>query len=201
MILRINYCKECGFWREQTIEQTWYTACSPGYSIIQAPDYKSCNLGSLCLTLHKSTHDLIIVSCLILIRYYFVGWRSITGIQLTVTYIEPNSTTRCPFGVICDQNPEPFPTTISFREVYSLWSKEHYTKISKSNKLGYTSAYKNCESLHDMPFSYDICEKDYSQFVDVSQYKDRNPNSFKREPFSEEEFQSLWKISSYNSRS
>ena len=101
--------------------------------------------------------------------------------------------------------------------------------------MGYISAYKHCESLHDMPFSdirlihlqriidnssknypvlrrikilysqlykyalqNDICEKDYSKYVDVSQYKGRNPNSFKREPFSEKEIQSLWDISTYN---
>jgi len=130
------------------------------------------------------------------------------------------------------QNPAKPSPQLSFSKVYDLWSKEHYSKISKSNERGYTSAFKLCEPLHDFTFSNirlihlqqiidhlnknypvlrrikilysqlykyamqnDICEKDYSKYVDVSQYKNRNPNAYKREPFSEEEIALLWEIS------
>ena len=38
----------------------------------------------------------------------------------------------------------------------------------------------------------DICSKDYSQYVDILQYKDRNPNGFGRRPFTRQEIESLW---------
>lgn len=50
--------------------------------------------------------------------------------------------------------------------------------------------------LYKYAMQNDICEKDYSQFVDVAQYKDRNPNSYSRKPFSQEEINTLWQASS-----
>ncbi len=44
----------------------------------------------------------------------------------------------------------------------------------------------------------DICNKDYSQYVDVAQYRDRNPNSQNRVPFSLGEISKLWHLSSEN---
>lgn len=49
--------------------------------------------------------------------------------------------------------------------------------------------------LYKYAMQNDICEKGYSKYVDVSQYKNRNPNAYKREPFSEEEIALLWEIS------
>ena len=38
----------------------------------------------------------------------------------------------------------------------------------------------------------DICSKDYAKFIDISQYKDKNPNAIERKPFTKEEIQTLW---------
>ncbi len=39
----------------------------------------------------------------------------------------------------------------------------------------------------------DICEKDYSRYLDIYQYRKRNPNAYLRKPFTEEEVNLLWK--------
>lgn len=38
----------------------------------------------------------------------------------------------------------------------------------------------------------DLCNKDYSQYVDVIQYRDKNDNAITREPFSTKEIEVLW---------
>lgn len=38
----------------------------------------------------------------------------------------------------------------------------------------------------------DICVRDYSQFVDIAQYKDKNPDAINRQPFSAAEIDRLW---------
>ena len=40
----------------------------------------------------------------------------------------------------------------------------------------------------------DICGKDYSQFIDIAQYKDKNPNTIDRSPFQEDEIKHLWTV-------
>lgn len=44
----------------------------------------------------------------------------------------------------------------------------------------------------------DICSKDYSQYIDIKQYKDRNPNSRDRTPFTTKEINTLWKWNKTN---
>lgn len=125
--------------------------------------------------------------------------------------------------------------TPTFSDVYKLWKKEHFPKISVSNQRGYTSGYHQCESLYHLPFhkirlaqlqqvidssdknypvlrrikilfsqlykyamQNDICEKDYSQYVDVIQYKEKNPNSYPRTPFSAGEIAKLWELAPHN---
>ena len=46
--------------------------------------------------------------------------------------------------------------------------------------------------LYDFAMMHDICNKDYSGFVDVARYKDKNPNKFDRNKFSKEELAKLW---------
>ena len=38
----------------------------------------------------------------------------------------------------------------------------------------------------------DICNKDYSSFVDIVQYKDRNPNKYDRNKFEKNEIDIIW---------
>ncbi len=53
-------------------------------------------------------------------------------------------------------------------------------------------------SLYKFALQNDICSKDYSQFVDIKQYKDRNPNSVKRSPFNDAEIKTIWKWNNSN---
>jgi integrase len=124
---------------------------------------------------------------------------------------------------------------ITFGEVFDKWSDKHYTKISRSNILGYNAAYALCSSIDKMVFAdirlihlqmivdtcgknyptlrklkvlfnmlydwgmkNDICAKDYSKYVDIIQYKDRNPNTVSRNPFTKKEIDTLWKWSLNN---
>ena len=41
--------------------------------------------------------------------------------------------------------------------------------------------------LYDFAIKKDICNKDYSTFVDVVQYKNRNPNKYDRNTFEKDE--------------
>ena len=45
--------------------------------------------------------------------------------------------------------------------------------------------------LYDFAIKNDICNKDYSTFVDVVQYKDRNPNKYDRNKFEKEEIERI----------
>ena len=46
--------------------------------------------------------------------------------------------------------------------------------------------------LYDFALKNDICNKDYSTFVDIVQYKDRNPNKFDRNKFEKDEIERIW---------
>ncbi|MFQ9973857.1 tyrosine-type recombinase/integrase [Coprobacillus cateniformis] len=41
----------------------------------------------------------------------------------------------------------------------------------------------------------DICNKDYSPFIDITKYKDVNPNAYNRKNFTTEDIEELWKRS------
>ena len=49
--------------------------------------------------------------------------------------------------------------------------------------------------LYDYAIKNDICNKDYSTFVDVAQYKNKNPNKYDRNKFDKSEVDKLWKLS------
>ena len=46
--------------------------------------------------------------------------------------------------------------------------------------------------LYKYAIKHDICNKNYAESVDISQYKDRNPNKYDRTVFSTNEIQRLW---------
>ena len=46
--------------------------------------------------------------------------------------------------------------------------------------------------LYEYAMKYELCNKDYSEYVDITRYKDKNPNKTDRSPFSKEEISSLW---------
>ena len=47
--------------------------------------------------------------------------------------------------------------------------------------------------VYEYAMKHDICEKDYSQYVDIAKYKDKNPNKKVRDKLSTEEINTLWK--------
>lgn len=46
--------------------------------------------------------------------------------------------------------------------------------------------------LYDYAMKNDICGKDYSEYVDIAKFKDKNPNKHDRQKFSKEEVDKLW---------
>lgn len=55
---------------------------------------------------------------------------------------------------------------------------------------------KNIKKLYNQLYQYairnELCQKDYSGYVDVLQYKNKNPNRITRTPFTEDEIRDLW---------
>ncbi len=48
--------------------------------------------------------------------------------------------------------------------------------------------------LYKYALQNDLCQKDYSKYLDINQYKERNPNSYERIPFRQNEIEQLWEI-------
>ena len=46
--------------------------------------------------------------------------------------------------------------------------------------------------MYEYAMKNDICNKDYSEFVDIVKYKDRNPNKRDRNKFTKEDIDRLW---------
>ena len=122
--------------------------------------------------------------------------------------------------------------TITFAEIYTRWSAEHYPKVGPVSVRSYKAAYDACVPLHNMRFTdiklshlqgtvdncgknypvlinikkvmsqmyqyamrHELCQKDYSKYVDINQYKDKNPNRTDRVPFTDAEITDLWERS------
>lgn len=49
--------------------------------------------------------------------------------------------------------------------------------------------------LYEYAMKHDLCSKDHAQYIDIAQYKDRNPNKQARDKFTEEEIQKIWDVS------
>lgn len=50
------------------------------------------------------------------------------------------------------------------------------------------------DQLYNYSLKYEIVSKDYSKYVDIIQYKDRNPNKYDRNKFSKEEINKIWSM-------
>ena len=123
--------------------------------------------------------------------------------------------------MLADYNHNPYDTRaakMTFSEVYEEWSKKKYPTVSESNVKGYSASYKDLKladlqqvidtcgknyptlkkikilfnQLYDFALKNDICNKDYSSFVDIVQYKDRNPNKHSRNKFTKDEIAKIW---------
>ena len=60
---------------------------------------------------------------------------------------------------------------------------------------------KKLKGLFNQLYAYamknDICNKDYSEFVDLSRYKDKNPNKRDRNKFTKEQIARLWELAAF----
>lgn len=65
---------------------------------------------------------------------------------------------------------------ITFSEVFELWKKEKYPKMSESNIRGYNAAYSLSASLHNVAFK-DIRKVHMQSIMDVT---DKSPSTLKR---------------------
>lgn len=48
--------------------------------------------------------------------------------------------------------------------------------------------------LYDFALKNELCNKDYSDYVDIARYKDRNPNKHEKDRFSDDELTALWSM-------
>lgn len=46
--------------------------------------------------------------------------------------------------------------------------------------------------MYEYAMKYEICNKDYSEYVDIVKFKDKNPNKTDRSPFNRDEIDALW---------
>lgn len=46
--------------------------------------------------------------------------------------------------------------------------------------------------MYEYAMKYEICNKDYSEYVDIVKFKDKNPNKTDRSPFNKDEIDALW---------
>ena len=46
--------------------------------------------------------------------------------------------------------------------------------------------------MYDYAMKYELCSKDYSQYVNIQKFKNKNPNKMDRTPFTEGEIQALY---------
>ena len=46
--------------------------------------------------------------------------------------------------------------------------------------------------MYEYAMKYELCNKDYSQYVDILKFKNKNPNKTDRKPFTENEINALW---------
>ena len=50
--------------------------------------------------------------------------------------------------------------------------------------------------MYKYALKYDLVTKDYSEFVDISKHNNYNPNQTDRNPFSKDDINVLWRMSS-----
>jgi len=65
-------------------------------------------------------------------------------------------------------------------------SDKNYPTLKKTKVL--------FNQLYKFAIKNDICNKDYSTFVEVAQYKDRNPNKHDRNKFTKDEVAKIWEM-------
>lgn len=49
--------------------------------------------------------------------------------------------------------------------------------------------------LYEYAMKHEICNKDYSEYVNIIQHKDKNPNKKERDKFTDEEISRIWELS------
>ena len=49
--------------------------------------------------------------------------------------------------------------------------------------------------VYKWAMKYDVCTKDYSRYLDIAKFKNRNPNKLNRKPFSKKQIDIIWDLS------
>ena len=94
----------------------------------------------------------------------------------------------------------------SYNAAYAACSYLHHREFRNLKLIDLQSIIDNCgknyptmrnikilfNQLYDYAMKNEICTKDYSKFVNIQQYKDRNPNSRNRDKFTREEIDRVW---------
>lgn len=73
--------------------------------------------------------------------------------------------------------------------------KSHLQGVIDDSGKNYPTM-KKIKSLFNQLYKFamqnDLCSKDYSKYIDIEQYRDKNPNAYNRKPFSKAEVQRVW---------
>ncbi|MCF0140558.1 MAG: site-specific integrase [Mogibacterium sp.] len=94
----------------------------------------------------------------------------------------------------------------SYRSAYKVCEPLYNRRISELKLVDLQSIIDGCDKnyptlkkiktlfqlMYKYAMKYDYVAKDYSKYVDVQQYKDRNPNKYDRDKLTTEEISKLW---------
>ena len=88
--------------------------------------------------------------------------------------------------------------TILFERTFRELKTSDLQKVIDTCGKNYPTL-KNIKILFNQLYKYamknDICNKDYSKYVDIAKYSDKNPNSVERKPFTKEQIDIFWDLS------
>lgn len=101
-----------------------------------------------------------------------IGWEIVDGKAkqkyMVIGYYEKREEA---FMALSEYNSNPYDiekSKTTFEELYTKWSKSHFSKVSKQAITNYTVAYKYCSSLYSLPFR-DIKTAHCQAVIDNSQ--------------------------------
>ena len=88
--------------------------------------------------------------------------------------------------------------TLLFERTFRELKTSDLQKVIDTCEKNYPTL-KNIKILFNQLYKYamknDICNKDYSKYVDIAKYSNKNPNSVERKPFTKEQIDIFWDLS------
>lgn len=100
-------------------------------------------------------------------------------------------------------------STNAYNAAFNALQPLHKLMFNEIRVIHLQRAFDNCDKnypsirkmkvlvnqVYKWAMKYDVCTKDYSKYVDIVKFKNRNPNKIVRKPFSKEEIDILWDLS------